>query len=447
MGSHSSIFKICKGEDSSKSLNPGAYQISISQLKDVSISPHQTNYEYFSESEEKLLYTKYSKTELLQVKPPTKWQTSEILGQGSFGCVLFAVNLETGELMAMKQIPLIEFTFDIAQEEINELELEVEILSRLNHKNIVRYLGTRKDERSLNIFMEYVAGGTISSLISKYGRISENLMRVYAQQILQGLEYLHYFKYLHRDIKGANVLINNDGVCKLADFGSAKRLIRIEDRSQMFSLKGTTNWMAPEVMRQDAYGRFADIWSFGCLMVEMATGKPPWYYKTNQIQIFMHVCTTDEAPQLPEELSPVCKDFILSCFKRNPSERLNAHRLLIHPFLKGSGSHSVRVSPKPSIDCFESWSSKHASNDLKGGKVSSFVVSPFDDTMEHAIRLADIRGQSISGESFGGLNPEHAVKGPFNDIITTAKFKVVKQDEDEGIIYLKRPSDDWSGSD
>ena len=447
MGSHSSIFKICKGEDSSSALKPGAYQISVSQLNDLTLSPFQTKYEYFSESEEKLLYTKYSKTELIQVKPPSKWQTSEILGQGSFGCVLFAANLETGELMAMKQIPLIEFTFDLAREEINELELEVEILSRLNHKNIVRYLGTRKDDHSLNIFMEYVAGGTISSLIGKYGRISENLMRVYAQQILQGLEYLHYFKYLHRDIKGANVLINNDGVCKLADFGSAKRLIRIEDRSQMFSLKGTTNWMAPEVMRQEAYGRFADIWSFGCLLVEMATGKPPWYYKTNQIQIFMHVCTTNEAPQLPGELSPVCKDFILSCFKRNPSERLNAHRLLNHPFLRASGKHSVRVSPKPSIDCFESWSSKYATSELKGGKVSSFVISPFDDTMEHAVGLADIKKQSISGESFGGLNPEHAVKGPFNDIITTAKFKVVKQDEDEGIIYLKRPSDDWSGSD
>lgn len=446
MGSNSSLFKICKRDEDNSVLKPGTYRISVSHINDLTASPIQVKYVYFSELEEKVLYTKYRKTELLQVKPPSKWQTSEILGQGSFGCVLFAVNLETGELMAMKQIPLIEFTFDSAQEEISELEREVEILSRLNHKNIVRYLGTRKDERSLNIFMEYVAGGTISSLISKYGRISENLMRVYAQQILQGLEYLHYFKYLHRDIKGANVLINNDGVCKLADFGSAKRLIRIEDRSQMFSLKGTTNWMAPEVMRQDAYGRFADIWSFGCLMVEMATGKPPWYYKTNQIQIFMHVCTTDETPQLPEELSQVCKDFIWSCFKRNPSERLNAHRLLNHPFLRVSGSQSFRVSPKPSIDCFESWSSKYASVDFKGEKISSFAESNLSDTLEPTLGLADIKKQSISGESYGELNPEHAVKGPFNDIITTAKFKVVSKDEEEGIIYLKRPSDQWSES-
>jgi serine/threonine protein kinase len=407
---------------------------------------------YFSEGEKKQLSLKYNKTELLKVSPPSKWQTSEILGQGSFGCVLFAVNLETGELMAMKQISLIEFYLDSAQEDINEIEQEVEILSRLNHKNIVRYLGTRKDEKSLNIFMEYVSGGTISSLISKYGKISENLMKVYAQQILQGLEYLHHFKYLHRDIKGANVLITNDGVCKLADFGCAKRLIRVDDRSQIFSLKGTTNWMAPEVMRQDAYGRFADIWSFGCLMVEMATGKPPWYYKTNQIQIFMHVCTTEESPNLPDTLSSVCQDFILSCFKRNPSDRLNAHKLLNHPFLRSSITPSVRVSPKPSIDCFSSWSSKYKSNDLKTGKVSSFVISPLDETLEPAVNLADIKKQSISGENFEEMNPEHAVKGPFNDIITTAKFKIVKQEDDgiiclnrpsdEGIVYLNRPSDD-----
>jgi len=87
----------------------------------------------------------------------------------------------------------------------------------------VRYIGTAKDkkQKTLNIFLEYV-GGSISSLLDKYGGLCENLVRVYTKQILLGLEYLHVHGVVHRDIKGANVLVDNKGICKLADFGSAK---------------------------------------------------------------------------------------------------------------------------------------------------------------------------------------------------------------------------------
>ena len=244
MGGKASIFDICKGPPTKEKLAPIPQIIDLDKkiagpTDDLINNPQ--GYKYFSESEEKQLSFKHHKNPKIEVRPPSKFQTSEIIGQGSFGRVLFAANLETGELMALKQIPLVEFSYGTAHEKIKEIQEEVEILSHLKHKNIVRYLGTKKDENFLLIFMEYVAGGTITSLLNKYGKFNETLIRLYTQQILEGLEYLHFNKIIHRDIKGANVLVGNDGVCKLADFGSAKRFIGIEERSQFKSLKGTTN--------------------------------------------------------------------------------------------------------------------------------------------------------------------------------------------------------------
>ncbi|OMJ65391.1 hypothetical protein SteCoe_38314 [Stentor coeruleus] len=430
MGGRTSIFDICKGSSSKEQLAVSRDQESVLKKplgisEDLLNSP--TGYKYFSEEEEKNLLVKYKDSLLHEIKSPEKWQTSEIIGQGSFGRVLFAANMETGELMALKEIPIIEFSYGTAHERIKEIQEEVEILSKLSHKNIVRYLGTRRDDGYLRIFMEYVAGGSISTLLHKYGKFNETLLRVYAQQILEGLEYLHWNKIIHRDIKGANVLVGNDGVCKLADFGSAKRIISVEDKSEFTSLKGTTNWMAPEVMRQEGHGRFADIWSLGCLLVEMATGKPPWYYKTNQIAVFMHVCTTEDTPELPNEISQVAKEFILSCFRRRPCDRPNVCKLLNHPFIKYTCNPRLDFPLCRSEDHYNSCSTKFSSSDVKfQGKIS--LASIVDSTLEAEYETREGKAKQRQIENFENMNPEHAVNAPFHNIITTAKFKIEKEE-------------------
>ena len=438
MGGKASIFEICKGSQAKEKLIPMTELFDLDKkicgpTDDLINTPQ--GYKYFSEQEEKNISVKHRSEDLREVIAPSKWQTSEIIGQGSFGRVLFSANLETGELMAVKQIPLIEFSYGTAHERIKEIQEEVDILSRLRHKNIVRYLGTKKDDQYLMIFMEYVAGGTISSLLNKYGKFNETLIRVYTQQILEGLEYLHYNKIIHRDIKGANMLVGNDGVCKLADFGSAKRFIGLEDKAQFKSLKGTTNWMAPEVMRQEGHGRFADIWSLGCLVLEMATGKPPWYYKTNQIAVFMHVCTTDESPHLPPELSDIAKDFILSCFKRKPSDRPNVCKLLRHPFINTLGRPKLEISMVRGEENYASNSTKFSTIEQK------FRFDPRID-----LSIVGIN-ERHSIDNFEDMNPEHAVKAPFHDIITTAKFKAESQNCEGIEIYLGRLSNSSNDSD
>ncbi len=141
---------------------------------------------------------------------PINWTKGKLIGAGAFGRVFQGLDNDTGHIMAVKQVALTkdETLKGRVAEHIKALEAEVAVLRQLNHKNIVRYLGTERTDDTLNIFLEYVPGGSIASLIEKFGPLQENVVRLYTQQILQGLEYLHQKKIMHRDIKGANILVD-----------------------------------------------------------------------------------------------------------------------------------------------------------------------------------------------------------------------------------------------
>jgi serine/threonine protein kinase len=159
----------------------------------------------------------------------------------------------------------------------------------------------------------------------------------YTKQILKGLEYLHSHEVIHRDLKAANVLVDRNGECKLADFGTAKSVHELNGQNN--TLTGTLNWMAPEVIQQQAYGRAADIWSIGCTVYEMVNGMPPWHEAGNivsivqQYQVMSKVVNSEETPIFTQSVSALCKDFIACCLKRKPEDRLNVYKLLRHPFL------------------------------------------------------------------------------------------------------------------
>eukprot|EP00357_Protocruzia_adherens_P010609 CAMPEP_0115039414 /NCGR_PEP_ID=MMETSP0216-20121206/44013_1 /TAXON_ID=223996 /ORGANISM="Protocruzia adherens, Strain Boccale" /LENGTH=857 /DNA_ID=CAMNT_0002420047 /DNA_START=224 /DNA_END=2797 /DNA_ORIENTATION=+ len=261
------------------------------------------------------------------------WQSAEILGYGSFGRVVFGLNNETGELMAVKQVHWAGTSNQAVDDRVKALAVEIDVLSQLRHKNIVRYVGTSRDQDNLNIFLEYVAGGSIASLLKRYGNFNENLIRIYTKQILEGLEYLHAHNVIHRDIKGANVLVDENSCCKLSDFGTAKMICSGLDDN--LSLQGTPNWMAPEVVKQTGHGRHADIWSVGCTVLEMATGRPPWSEFKNQITALFQIAQSAKTPTIPENLSEELEDFLTLCLQRYPKDRPNVKQLLRHPFIVG----------------------------------------------------------------------------------------------------------------
>jgi len=269
-----------------------------------------------------------------------KWKEAEVIGNGSYGRVVMGLDLQTGSIMAVKQVQLGNMDSAVQQERIKALEVEIDLLSKFSNKNIVRYHGCHRDANTLNIFLEYISGGTIASLLEKYGTFNENLIRVYTRQILQGLEYLHVRNAIHRDIKGANVLVDNSGICKLADFGTAKRISKLVDTDfKGLSLKGTVQWMAPEVLKQSSLTRFCDIWSVGCTVIEMATGKPPWDSlikpSSNSISTLYQIAQTKTHPPIPKTFSPEAVDFLKQCFRLDPHERPNVLKLLQHRFIAG----------------------------------------------------------------------------------------------------------------
>jgi mitogen-activated protein kinase kinase kinase 3 len=148
------------------------------------------------------------------------------------------------------------------------------LLSQLSHPNIVQYYGSDLSNETLSVYLEYVSGGSIHKLLQEYGPFGEAVLRSYTAQILSGLAYLHGRNTVHRDIKGANILVDPNGDIKLADFGMAKH---ISAYTSIRSFKGSPYWMAPEViMNSNGYSLSVDIWSLGCTILEMATAKPPW---------------------------------------------------------------------------------------------------------------------------------------------------------------------------
>ncbi|OEL22826.1 Mitogen-activated protein kinase kinase kinase YODA [Dichanthelium oligosanthes] len=221
-----------------------------------------------------------------------QWQKGKLLGSGTFGCVYEATNRHTGALCAIKEVNIIP---DDAKsvESLKQLEQEIKFLSQFKHDNIVQYYGSE----------------TFCSC---------------------------------RDIKGANLLVDINGVVKLADFGMAKHL---STAAPNLSLKGTPYWMAPEVVRATldksaGYDLAVDIWSLGCTIIEMFTGKPPWSGLEGPAAMFK-VLRTD--PPIPDNLSPEGKDFLKCCFKRIPAERPTASKLLEHPFIQNSNHYNHHI--------------------------------------------------------------------------------------------------------
>lgn len=176
-----------------------------------------------------------------------RWQSGGIIGEGGFGKVYLGMNADTGELMAVKQVPL----GSESNQQIEALRREISLIQDLHHPNIVRYFGSEAKDGFLNIFLEYQPGGSIASLLTKFQHLSEKIIRSFTKQILQGLDYLHSNGIAHRDIKGANLLVDLAGCVKLADFGTAsKQLADLRNYSEGYkTVTGSPYWMAPEVIQ------------------------------------------------------------------------------------------------------------------------------------------------------------------------------------------------------
>ncbi|XP_059144345.1 uncharacterized protein LOC131931533 isoform X2 [Physella acuta] len=208
---------------------------------------------------------------------------------------------------------------------MESFQKEASILIRLKHERIVQFHGFQKTENELLLFLEFVKMGSLSSFISKRGSLDETLTRHFTIQILEGVEYLHHKNILHRDIKGNNILMHDDWNIKITDFG----LSEIVDENGIKSDSGTIRYMAPELIYTAGkilkYTSRADIWSVGCTVVEMLTGKPP-NNSLLDVQIAFRIKNRDPLLiQLPASASDLLKAFLDRIFQQEARLRPTAY--------------------------------------------------------------------------------------------------------------------------
>ncbi|NXW54288.1 M3K19 kinase, partial [Eurystomus gularis] len=274
----------------------------------------------------------------LTTRDPIMWTRGEVLGNRAYGTVYCGLTSH-GQLIAVKQVVLGASDQLTTEKEYQKFHEEVDLLKTLKHVNIVTYLGTCLEDNILSIFMEFVPGGSISSIINRFGPLPEIVLRKYTKQILQGVAYLHDNCVVHRDIKGNNIMLMPNGIVKLIDFGCARRLAWASlsgTQSEMLkSVHGTPYWMAPEVINESGYGRKSDIWSIGCTVFEMATGKPPLASMDRIAAMFYIGAHRGLMPSLPDRFSGTASDFVHACLTRDQHDRPSALQLLDHPFVKG----------------------------------------------------------------------------------------------------------------
>lgn len=309
-----------------------------------------------------------------------------LLGKGSFAEVIQALDLETGGLVAIKKMVIDRNR--MGKEAVERIVSEVQTLKTAVHPNIIQYLAAgRISESELWIVMEQATGGSVARLLERYGPLPEQIVCKFMLHAATGLAYLHSISTAHRDLKAENLLLCDQGMVKLGDFGCAKQISEESD-GMTGTLVGTPLFLAPEVAlsslepkdtkkggggggaKYDAFA--ADIWTLGITTVQCLAGKPPF----NQLQWMQHCQKPDAEVPLPAGISPECTNFLKACLNRNPKERATINELLRMPFLLNPAVGLMPpVSPGRMGSAFGSSSSSSMASPLAPVPVAA-VLSP-----------------------------------------------------------------------
>ncbi|TDL20391.1 kinase-like protein, partial [Rickenella mellea] len=300
------------------------------------------------------------------------------IGRGALGSVYRALNLEIGEMVAVKRMPL----QGMSEDEIQHIMDDVDFFKALSHPNILKYKGASRDTEFLNIVQELADSGSLSQTLKGFGKLNERLVSTYVVKILDTLNYLHQKKIVHCDLKASNILTTKMGGIKLSFTFGVSHEINKESR---LDVAGTPNFMAPEVIELKGASPASDIWSLACTIIELLTGKPPYSDVGNSMTVMFRVVEED-MPPIPEECSESLKDFLRSCFQKDPSMRPDIEQLYEHKWLKHNNDWKQALRSQESIPFL-----RRVTADLERSKVASAAldVDPFGKTTNVNLDAAD----------------------------------------------------------
>jgi len=274
-----------------------------------------------------------------------KYEVGKEIGRGGFSIVKKGKNKVTGEDVAVKCIN----KKTLKKEELQLLSREINIMKKLQHKNIVQLYDIYETSNELFLVLEFIPGGELFDQIVERGSYSEHDAAALIRQILEGIDYMHKHGVVHRDLKPENLLCSNTSSTqssniKIADFGLSKDV----ETGNLQTSCGTPSYVAPEVLMGGQYDSEVDIWSIGVITYVLLCGFTP-FYGDNQRQLFERILHAQFDFPSPEwdDISPSAKDFVKKLLVVNPAQRLSASQALAHQWIQ-------ETAPKRALKSFGS---------------------------------------------------------------------------------------------